>query len=156
MKKNATTKEPVKMYSSDGYAIMVDRALYMVSYALLRIYFGKKFYIVRAKLVKQFVDSLGKQIRTGINKRGVDETSLIYHVVKHIIAARPLHGTVEVVDSFDSALPLIKAEQTLLDKHVKDIMCLNNNEQAYVPIGNDFMTESEKQKFLLWFEKRGK
>jgi hypothetical protein len=144
------------MYSSDGYEIMVDRSLYMERYALLKISFGKKFYIVRAKLVKQFIDSLGKQLRTGINKRGVDETSLLYHIVRHIIAARPLHGICTVIETFDAALPLIKAEQLMLDKYSKDLMCLNNNEQAYVPIGNDFMTESEKEKFLIWFEKRGK
>lgn len=143
-----------KMYSSYGYQIKCDQNEFQYGYSLLKIYFGKKFYIVRAKSVKSFIDNLGKQIRTGLNKKGLSEDALLVHVVKHIIRARPLSGIVERVDSFDTALQLIKAEQTMLDQYQQDPLCLNNNSQAYVPIGNDFLNEQDKQRFLKWFEKR--
>jgi hypothetical protein len=43
-----------------------------------------------------------------------------------------------------------------LDKADGDIYCLNNNVQAYVPIGNQLLSEKEKQQFLTWYEKTRK
>ncbi len=148
------TSQQQKIYSSDGYQIKCNQSEFQFGYSLLKISLGKKFYIVRAKSVKSTIDNLGKQIRTGLNKKGLPAEALLVHVVKHIIRARPLVGIVERIESFDTALQLIKAEQLLLDAHQHDPMCLNNNSQAYVPIGNDFLNEQDKQRFLKWFEKR--
>lgn len=145
-----------KMYSSAGYQIICSKEYFNNPYSLLKIWFGKKFYIARAKSVNSFVDNLGKQIRTNLKKDELNDEGLLYHVVKHIRRLRPLNGTVEMIGSYDTALELMKQEQLLLDKNESDPMCLNNNEQAYVPIGNAFISDPDKQIFLKWYEKRKK
>lgn len=148
------TQVSKRNYHSDGYEIVVDQSIYQLNNVLLKVWFGKRFYITRAKNVKQTIDSLGKQIRTGKNKGGIDEANLLYHVVAHVKRARVLNGVCELVGQYDTPLELIKAEQILLDQYPSNYECLNNNEQAYVPIGNQFLSEKEKVTFLKWYEKR--
>lgn len=142
------------MYSTKGYTLLCNGQDVSLSNALLKITFGSKYYyIFRAKGVKQTIDNIAKQIRTGLNKGSLEETHLLHHVVKRIKTTRYLNGVVEVLSSGMKPLDLLKAEQIALDNADGDVYCLNNNCQAYVPIGNQLLTEKEKHSFLVWYEK---
>ena len=144
-------------YSTKGYPILCLGSHVLAKNALIKVWFNSKYYYIsRAKCVKQTIDNIAKQIRTGLNKGGFPETHLFYHMVKKIKTVRYLNAEVELIKSELKPLELIKEEQLELDKANGDIYCLNNNEQAYVPIGNQLLTEKEKEQFLIWYEKTRK
>lgn len=144
-------------YSTKGYPILCLGSYVGAKNAVIKIWFGSKYYyITRAKCIQQTIDNIAKQVRTGLNKGSLEETHLFHHMVKRIKTVRYLNGEVELIASDLQPLALIKAEQIELDKADGDIYCLNNNEQAYVPIGNQLLSEKEKQQFLTWYEKTRK
>lgn len=145
------------MYSTKGYPLLCSGEDVLATNAVLKITFGNHYYyIVRAKGVMQTLDNIAKQIRTGLNKGGYDESHVLHHVVKRIKSTRYLEGRVTVLFKGLTPLNLIKTEQMELDKVDGDVYCLNNNYQAYVPIGTQLLTEKEKQSFLNWYEKTRK
>ncbi len=143
--------------TSKGFPIV---APYVGSTALFKVYFGKKYLIWKGKSLIQSIDLLGSGIRSGIVK-GVPEDHYLYHVITHIKKTRVLTGRVEIlgddyqkdVSSIDG-FRLLKDEQFALDMADGDDLCLNNNEQAYIPVNTAYISEKEKQRFLNWYEKR--
>ena len=136
-----------------------------------KLFFGKKKYLVwKGKSLYQSCDILAKSISAGISRmnRGIpiEETDYLYHVLKHIKAARCTNATVEVIQndfqhkdddtSPIDGLEVLKLEQRLLDEATGDPNCLNNNEQAYVPVNILWITDEMKTKFLKWYKQRRK
>jgi hypothetical protein len=115
----------------------------------------------------QSCELLAKSISAGISKinRGIPipETDYLYHVLKHIRSTRCITGVVQLeagdfVDEFGviDGLAVLKCEQKLLDAAEGDVLCLNNNVQAYVPLNTIWITQANKNKFLKWYKERKK
>lgn len=152
-----------------GFSIIVPTHKYGAVPTVYKIYFGKKYLIWKGKSLLQSCEIMAKSISAGISKinRGIpiDETDYLYHVIKHIKSTRCTSAVVddkgifnEFLDEFGAidGLSVLKTEQRLLDEADGDIMCLNNNEQAYVPINNIWITQPMKDKFLKWYKERKK
>ncbi|HQV53980.1 MAG TPA: hypothetical protein PLX17_00615, partial [Chitinophagaceae bacterium] len=132
-----------------------------------KVIFGKKYLIWKGKSLLQSCEILAKSISAGISKinRGIPipETDYLYHVLKHIKSTRTAsaHVIVEADDFMDEfevidGLKVLKFEQRLLDEADGDPLCLNNNEQAYVPVNNIWISQATKNQFLRWYQNRRK
>lgn len=130
--------------------------------SVYKVYFGKKYFIWKGKALWQSCDLLGKSISAALSKyEGVEETNYLYHVINHIKKTRCLFGKVEIiandfVNEFGEVdgLACLKEEQRCLDAATGDYLCLNNNEQAYIPANATWIKEDEKIKFLKWYKNR--
>lgn len=167
-------KEEVKQKRSEptdtkqfGFSIIVPTHKNASVPTVYKVYFGKKYLIWKGKSLLQSCEIIAKSISAGISKinRGlpIEETDYLYHVLKHIKSTRCTSASVEVVfnefvDEFGTidGLGVLKAEQKLLDEADGDLLCLNNNEQAYVPVNNIWITQPMKNKFLKWYKERKK
>lgn len=143
--------------TSKGFPIV---APYIGSTTLFKVYFGKKYLIWKGKSLIQSIDLLGSGIRSGIVK-DIPKEHYLYHVVSHIKKARVLSGRVEILgndyekdSSSIDGFRLLKDEQFALDIADDDVLCLNNNIQAYIPVNTAYISEKDKQRFLKWYEKR--
>jgi hypothetical protein len=130
-----------------------------------KVWFGKKYFIWKGKSLSQSLDIIGKAIQLRIIRRNLDTTDFMYHVVKHIKRNQIKQGhvsTENVYTDFDTAsgnfsgFNMLRDEQMLLDASAQDIMCLNNNEQAYVPDNNAYISNKDKEAFLRLYEKTRK
>lgn len=151
-----------------GFSIIVPTHKHGAVPTVYKVFFGKQKYLIwKGKSLLQSCEILAKSISAGISKinRGIpiEDTDYLYHVLKHIKSARVTHADVEVIfnefmDEFDAidGLAVLKAEQRLLDEADGDPLCLNNNEQAYVPVNNIWITEPMKNRFLKWYKERKK
>lgn len=146
---------------SKGFPIV---APYIGDCCLFKVYFGKKYLIWKGKSLLQSIDTLGNGIKAGVAK-GIEDTHYLYYVCEHIKKTRCLRGTVEIISSnflykksngsiAINGFNLLKSEQIELDKAKEDELCLNNNEQAYVPNNTAYITDTQKNKFLNWYENR--
>lgn len=150
-----------------GFSLIVPTHRFKSVPTVYKVYFGKKYLIWKGKSLLQSCEILSKSISAGLSKVRkeipIPDTDYLYHVLKHIVATRCASGRVEVeandfVDEFDviDGLRVLKAEQKLLDEADGDLLCLNNNEQAYVPINNTWLTNATKNKFFKWYKERRK
>ena len=155
---------------NSGYSIIVPEKDHGKA-TVYKVFFGKKKYLIwKGKSLYQSCDILAKSISAGISRmnRGIPitETDYLYHVLKHIKAARCNSATVEVIqndfhvegerDDYINGLEVLKLEQKLLDEATGDTNCLNNNEQAYVPVNIIWITQAMKDSFLKWYKQRRK
>lgn len=151
--------------TSKGYSIKVSGIGTELNNVpcVFRVRFKNKYFIWKGKSLTQSIDALGKSIASCINKGNTDETHFMYHVAKYVKRYKIPYGEVlkdDIITDFDteagnfSGLNLLKAEQTMLDEAANDPNCLNNNEQAYVPENNSYLSNKDKEAFLRWFEKR--
>jgi hypothetical protein len=138
---------------TDGYPISVPLNEYYTCPAVYKIVFGKKYFIWKGKSLLQSCEAIGKQLHKPVSLKELPlSDNHLFHVVSHIIKTRCMSGSVQVLDYNKTPLQLIKREQQELDKAINDPNCLNNNEQAYVPVTNHFINEGDKQRFLKWYE----
>lgn len=108
----------------------------------------------------QSIDFIGMGIRSNQSKE-VPIEHYLYHVVNHIKRTRVLSGIVEILgNDYEKPISgidgfrLLKDEQIALDEADGDVLCLNNNVQAYIPINTAYISEKEKNRFLNWYQKR--
>lgn len=150
-----------------GYSIIVPTHQHKAVPTVYKVIFGKKYLIWKGKSLLQSCEILAKSISAGISKinRGIPipETDYLYHVLKHIKSTRTAsaHVIVEADDFMDEfevidGLKVLKFEQRLLDEADGDPLCLNNNEQAYVPVNNIWISQATKNQFLRWYQNRRK
>jgi hypothetical protein len=148
-----------------GYSIIVPTDSHPSVPTVYKVYFGKKYLIWKGKSLLQSCELMAKSISANLSKVGrgdvIPPTDYLVHVIRHIKSTRCLSATVEVVendylDEFDSidGLRLLKKEQSLIDAADGDPLCLNNNEQAYIPLNSIWIKEDTKQKFLNWYPRR--
>lgn len=150
-----------------GFSIIVPTHKHKSVPTVYKVVFGKKYLIWKGKSLLQSCEILAKSISAGISKinRGIPipETDYLCHVLKHIKSTRCTTASVIVeaddfMDEFEviDGLKVLKFEQRLLDEADGDILCLNNNEQAYVPVNNVWISQATKNKFLRWYQNRRK
>lgn len=150
-----------------GYSLIVPTNKEQGLESVYKVFFGTKYLIWKGKGLLQSCEILAKSISAGLSKinRGfpVDETDYLYHVLKHIKSTRCTHGIVKVEasefrDEFGAidGVAVLKFEQRLLDEATGDLLCLNNNEQSYVPVNTAWITLPMKNKFLKWYKERKK
>ena len=150
-----------------GYSLIVPTHKHKSVPTVYKVWFGKKYLIWKGKSFLQSCEILAKSISADISKinRGftIPETDYLYHVIKHIKYTRCSVGHVEMmfndfVDEFNviDGLGILKCEQRLLDEADGDVLCLNNNVQAYIPDNNIWITQPMKNKFLKWYKERRK
>jgi hypothetical protein len=158
------TKTDTKKF---GYSIIVPTDKNPSVPTVYKVYFGKKYLIWKGKSLLQSCEILAKSISATLSKLNkgekIPETDYLIHVVRHIKATKRYSATVSVeanefFDEYDQidGGKLLRLEQQLLDEADGDPLCLNNNEQAYVPINNIWISEETKQKFLNWYARRKK
>lgn len=130
---------------------------------VFKIRFKNKYFIWKGKSLTQSIDFIGKSISSCINKGNTDDTQFMYYVARYVKRYKVTFGEVLPEDIYTdfttdagnfSGLMLLKTEQGLLDDAANDPNCLNNNEQAYVPENNSYLSNKDKDAFLRWFEKR--
>jgi hypothetical protein len=100
---------------------------------VVKYWFGKKYFIWKAKHLKQSCDQVFRDLNTKIMKGNLPVTDLFYKVVQHQKRSRVTFATVEVLlfsNNFDEILAFDKAE---LDKSAGDPNCLNLNSDQYIP-----------------------
>ncbi len=143
--------------TSKGFPIV---APYIGTTTLFRVNFGKKYLIWKGKSLIQSIDYLGSSIKSSLTK-DLQREHYLFHVVSYIKKTRTLTASVEILgndyekgDGSINGLQLLKDEQLALDSADGDELCLNNNEQAYVPVNTAYISEKDKNKFLNWYEKR--
>ncbi len=135
--------------------------------AVYKVRLGKKYFIWKGKALQQSCVILAKSISAGLSKLArneqIPETDYLYHVLKHIRSTRCTHGTVEVeandfMDDYGKLDPVkvLKYEQKLLDEATGDLLCLNNNAEAYIPQNNAWISEPQKKAFRKWLKERRK
>lgn len=148
-----------------GYSLLIPSKQCNGDPAIYKVYFGSRYLVWKGRSFSQSCDLLAKSISAGLNKvrkgDSLPEEHQMCHVVKHIISGRVTSGKVELlcndfIDEFGSikGIDLLKEEQRALDAVDGDPLCLNNNEQAYVPINNTWISEADKNKFLKWYANR--
>lgn len=145
--------------TSKGFPIT---APYSGATTLFRVYLGKKYLIWKGKSLLQAVDFIGSGIRSNLTKELPPEHYL-YHVVNHVKKTRVLSGRVEILaNDYEKPIGgidgfrLLKDEQIALDEADGDELCLNNNEQSYIPLNTQYISEKEKERFLNWYAKTRK
>lgn len=156
----------MKQKTSKGYPIHLEAGFETIGNpCVFKVMFGRKYFIWKGKSLSQSLDFLGKSISSRIAKVALDETDFMYHVVRHIKRSKIANGVVfakDVYTDFDtisgnfSGFKMLQDEQSMLDASAKDPMCLNNNEQAYVPENNSYINTKDKEMFLRFYEKTRK
>ena len=123
----------------------------------------KKYLIWKGKSLLQSCQFLAEGIERFIRLQKTDDTDYLYHVCTHIKKTRCITASVEVIDNTFiraknggesiNGYAMLVLEQRLLDKAKNDIMCLNNNLEAYVP---NWISVAHKQKFEELLKKKKK
>ena len=143
-----------KVTVTEKWHIEVPTHQYESIPTVFKVYFGKKYFIWKGKSLLQSCQYLAESIERYIRLQKNIDTDYLYHVCNHIKKTRSQLATVEVIDnSFVRSIKgaesingyaLMVAEQKLLDKAKNDELCLNNNEEAYVPA---WISIAHKEKF---------
>lgn len=144
---NATTPVITK-----NYHIEVPLDEYYSGYCVYMVKFGvskkPKFYIQKCKQLLQSAQSMASAIERGDRLKNVPETDMFFKIIDYVSKKRVTKAKIEVLGGEGlSQFELLKLEQEMLDKYIKDPNCLNNNNTAYIPM---WIYEIESQKFLQW------
>lgn len=155
----------IKKVISAGFPIEIPQTQ-KAEPCVFRIYFGRKYLIWKGKSLRQSIDLIGKSINARLRDGNPDNTNFMYHLVQHIKKNGITKGFCKIEDVFTDYVreesgtvkgyQMLVDEQKMIDKAIKDSMCLNNNVQAYVPENNSYITNADKEKFLRWYEKTHK
>lgn len=144
------------MYSSSTpfvtprYKIEVPSHEIYATPCVFMAYFGKCFYIGKAKSITQTATQIAEIIERALRTGNNDETGWYYHVISYIKRARVLQGTIKILYGADREadnLELLKYEHNLLVKYRNDEDCLNNNFDVYFP---KWIPEEDVSKFNKW------
>jgi hypothetical protein len=99
---------------------------------LVKIWFGKKYFIWKAKALKQTADQVCRDLSRKV-RLGCPETDLFYQVCQYIKRGRILSCTFEVILTTDDHAVLVNFERELLAKVFGTPDCLNINPEPYLP-----------------------
>jgi hypothetical protein len=99
---------------------------------LVKIWFGKKYFIWKAKALKQTADQVCRDLSRKV-RLGCPETDLFYQVCQYIKRGRILSCTFEVIMATENHTELVNAERELLKTSFGTPECLNNNPEPYLP-----------------------
>jgi hypothetical protein len=100
--------------------------------ALVKIWFGERFFIWKAKAVKQTADQVCRDISRKV-RLGCPETDLFYQVCRYIKRGRILSCTFEVIIYCDDHERLFEIEKEELKKYFGTKECLNISAEPYRP-----------------------
>lgn len=153
--KTSSTKPTV----TTKFHIEVPTHTYGSPAAVYKIWFGQKYLIWKGKSLLQSCQFIAEGIERYIRLQKKDESDYLFHVCRHIKATRCQMGKVEVIDSeflkgsstVINGYKMLVVEQDELDKCSEDPMCLNNNEQAYIP---SWVSDGDQNKFLTYYSKQ--
>lgn len=138
---NIFVKTHFMAYSSEKpvvttkYHIEVPTHEYYATPCIAKVWFGKKYYIVKCKSLFPSMQNMAEVIERALRTAKYDDTNMFYHVISYIKKARIIQGRVEMIENdFEKReCEMLKMEQALLIKHKDDVNCLNNNMEAYIP-----------------------
>lgn len=99
---------------------------------LVKIWFGKKYFIWKAKALKQTADQVCRDLSRKV-RLGCPETDLFYQVAQYLRRFPVRSCTFEVVMATDDHAELIDQEAKLLKQSYGTPECLNNNSESYLP-----------------------
>lgn len=127
--------------------------------SVFKIMFGTKYLIWKGKSLLQACEFIAENLERYIRLGKDIPTDQIHHVAAHVKKTRCVKAKCIVLGSdFQEeefgpidGYRMLKYEQDLLDGATGDPLCLNNNEQAYVP---GWMTKQDQEKFLIEYEKK--
>lgn len=108
------------------------KEFYSSSTCIYKATFGTKFYIVKAKALRQSVDQVMEDIDRKM-RLGVPDGHILQKVIKHIISARVPSCTIEVLFKSDDHGELIYNESEILKQAELDPKCLNTSFVPYLP-----------------------
>lgn len=97
-----------------------------------KLYFGKKYYTWKGKMLKHSVETVCNDIHRFIG-RGCGPDHLLKKVLEHITRARVLFCRVEVLLQTDNLVQLIDFENKMLAAGKEDPDCLNVKFEAHIP-----------------------
>lgn len=140
---------------TEKYPIEVPTDKYLSTPAVFKVMFGTHYLIWKGKSLLQSCRYLAESIERYMRLKKDDETDYLYHVCNHIKRTRCISARVEVIandfvnerTNSINGLKMLKLEQDLLDKADKknDPLCLNNNEEAYIP---KWISKPHTEKFM--------
>ncbi len=139
------------------YHIEVPTQTYGSPAAVYKVWFGKSYFIWKGKALLQSATWLAESIERALRKEELKEDNYLWHVYKHIKKTRCLKAHIEVLgtdfikegtDTVIDAYEILRLEQRLLHEAKGDPLCLNNNEQAYVPKWMQEEQPKEVSRFL--------
>lgn len=121
--------------------------------SVFKIWFGKHYLIWKGKSLLQSCQFVAENIERYIRLQKNNREDYLYFVCAHIVKTRCIKAHVEVLENEftkgDSGTinvyKLLMSEQKYLDKAKNDLLCLNNNEQAYI---SNWMPKKDVDKFL--------
>lgn len=99
---------------------------------LIKIHFGKKYFLWKAKALKQTSDQVMKDLSRKC-RLGCPETDLFANVVKYIRRGRIQTCSIEVIMYTEDHNLLIKKEGELLRAGFGTDLCLNISPEPYLP-----------------------
>lgn len=99
---------------------------------LVKIWFGKKYFIWKAKALRQTAEQVCRDLSRKY-RLGCAETDLFYPVVQYIKRGRILSCTFEVILATENHQELVDAETELLNRVFGTPECLNNRSEPYLP-----------------------
>lgn len=124
---------------------------------VFKVWFGKSYFIWKGKSLLQSAQQLAESIERYLRLGKDEPADFLYHVCRYIKRTRCMSATIEVVgtdfikDDTETALDvykLLKLEQALLNEAKGDVLCLNNNEQAYISKWMEEGHRAEVNRFL--------
>lgn len=152
---------------TEKWPIEVPTHQYSSVPTVYKVYFGKKYFIWKGKSLLQSCQYLAESIERYMRMNKNNDTDYLYHVCNHIKRTRCIKATVEVIandyirvlngaESINGYAMLVE-EQKQLDKAKREPeMCLNNNEEAYVPAWISAAHKEKFEKFLFDRKKKAK
>ncbi len=108
------------------------KEFYRSNSCIYKATFGTKYFLVKAKALKQSVEFLMEDIDRKI-RLGIPEGHIISKVVKHIQSARPASAFIEVLLESTDHGELIYFERKALKAAESDPKCLNISFEPYMP-----------------------
>jgi len=105
---------------------------YTSEMCVVKFWFGKKFFIWKAKALKQTTEQVMRDLDRKI-RLGTPETDLFYQVVQHCRRYRPAVVEVEVLFATENHQQLFDFEMTELERICNPESCLNAGLAPYIP-----------------------
>lgn len=114
------------------YFPYVFQETYRSGTCLIKIHFGKKYFLWKAKSLKQTAEQVCRDLSRKC-RNGCPETDLFFKVVQYIRRGRIQSCTFEVVMYTEDHNLLIKKEAELLRAGFGTDLCLNLSPEPYMP-----------------------
>ena len=148
-----------------GFPIEIPIGKVQSAASVFKVYFGKKYFIWKGKALYQSAEIISKSIVARLRNGNFNEIDFMYHVVNHIKKNGITKGFCKAESVFNdyerdngtiNGYQMLIDEQKMLDEARKDGYCLNNNAQSYVPENTAYISNKDKQRFLVKYEKTHK